>query len=167
VCPEATLLPITVRLTAAPAAHTRNTKVGDDFVRGVSGGERKRVSIAEMALAGAPIAAWDNSTRGLDSQTALEFVRSLRIAADIGGLTSLIAIYQASQAIYDMCDKAIVLYEGKQIYFGPTTEARDYFEGMGWHCPPRQTTGDFLTYENTGSLIYTHMDEKPANLGLA
>ncbi|KIW81857.1 hypothetical protein Z517_04883 [Fonsecaea pedrosoi CBS 271.37] len=126
-------------------SHTRNTKVGDDFVRGVSGGERKRVSIAEMALAGSPIAAWDNSTRGLDSQTALEFVRSLRIAADYVGLTSLIAIYQASQAIYDLCDKAIVLYEGRQIYFGPCDEARAYFEEMGWHCPPRQTTGDFLT----------------------
>lgn len=94
---------------------------------------------------GPPIAAWDNSTRGLDSQTALEFVRSLRIAADIGGLTSLIAIYQASQAIYDLCDKAIVLYEGKQIYFGPADGARAYFENMGWYCPPRQTTGDFLT----------------------
>lgn len=94
---------------------------------------------------GAPIAAWDNATRGLDSQTALEFVRSLRIAADIGGLTSLIAIYQASQAIYDLCDKALVLYEGKQIYFGPADEAREYFELMGWHCPARQTTGDFLT----------------------
>ncbi|RVX67830.1 hypothetical protein B0A52_07758 [Exophiala mesophila] len=126
-------------------SHTRNTKVGDDFVRGVSGGERKRVSIAEMALAGPPIAAWDNSTRGLDSQTALEFVRSLRLSADIGSITSLIAIYQASQAIYDLCDKAIVLYEGRQIYFGPTDEARQYFEDMGWHCPPRQTTGDFLT----------------------
>ncbi|KAK5185792.1 GTPase-activating protein [Exophiala sp. CCFEE 6388] len=126
-------------------SHTKNTKVGDDFVRGVSGGERKRVSIAEMALAGPQIAAWDNSTRGLDSQTALEFVRSLRIAGDVAGLTSLIAIYQASQAIYDLCDKVIVLYEGRQIYFGPTDEARAYFEDMGWHCPARQTTGDFLT----------------------
>lgn len=126
-------------------SHTRNTKVGDDFVRGVSGGERKRVSIAEMMIAGPPLAAWDNSTRGLDSQTALEFVRSLRVAADICGLTSLVAIYQASQAIYDLCDKVIVLYEGRQIYFGPTDEARAYFEEMGWYCPPRQTTGDFLT----------------------
>lgn len=48
-------------------SHTYNTKVGSDFVRGVSGGERKRVSIAEMMLAGSPFAAWDNSTRGLDS----------------------------------------------------------------------------------------------------
>lgn len=41
-------------------SHTYNTKVGDDFVRGVSGGERKRVSIAEMMLAGSPFTAWDN-----------------------------------------------------------------------------------------------------------
>ena len=126
-------------------SHTRNTKVGNDFVRGVSGGERKRVSIAEMALAGSPIAAWDNSTRGLDSATALEFVRSLRVASDIAGMTQAVAIYQASQSIYDIFDKAIVLYEGRQIYFGPTGAARAYFETMGYWCPPRQTTGDFLT----------------------
>lgn len=40
--------------------HTYNTKVGNDFIRGVSGGERKRVSIAEMILAGSPFSAWDN-----------------------------------------------------------------------------------------------------------
>lgn len=44
-------------------SHTVNTRVGNDFVRGVSGGERKRVSIAEAALSGAPLQAWDNSTR--------------------------------------------------------------------------------------------------------
>ncbi|ERF75245.1 hypothetical protein EPUS_00037 [Endocarpon pusillum Z07020] len=125
--------------------HTRNTKVGNDFVRGVSGGERKRVSIAEMALAGSPLAAWDNSTRGLDAATALEFVRSLRVASNIAGFTNAVAIYQASQSIYDLFDKAIVLYEGRQIYFGPADAARAYFESMGWVCPPRQTTGDFLT----------------------
>lgn len=126
-------------------SHTRNTKVGNDFVRGVSGGERKRVSIAEMALAGSPIAAWDNSTRGLDAATALEFVRSLRIASNLAGVTHAVAIYQASQSIYDIFDKAVVLYEGRQIYFGPADAARSYFENMGWLCPPRQTTGDFLT----------------------
>lgn len=59
-------------------SHTYNTKVGNDFIRGVSGGERKRVSIAEMMLAGSPFAAWDNSTRGLDSGQCA-FVISLRI----------------------------------------------------------------------------------------
>ena len=47
----------------------------------------------------------------------------------------MVAIYQASQGIYDLFDKAIVLYEGRQIYFGPADEAREYFEGMGWYCP--------------------------------
>ncbi|KAH6679909.1 multidrug resistance protein CDR1 [Plectosphaerella plurivora] len=126
-------------------SHTYNTKVGNDFIRGVSGGERKRVSIAEMMLAGSPLGAWDNSTRGLDSATALKFVQSLRLAADTGGRSHAVAIYQASQSIYDLFDKATVLYEGRQIYFGPAGDAKAYFERMGWESPQRQTTGDFLT----------------------
>ncbi|GLA74143.1 hypothetical protein AtubIFM55763_005085 [Aspergillus tubingensis] len=134
-----------VALTIFGLSHTYNTKVGDDYIRGVSGGERKRVSIAEMALSGAPVGAWDNSTRGLDSASALEFVKALRVSANLAGTCHAVAIYQASQAIYDVFDKAIVLYEGREIYFGPCDEAREYFENMGWLCPPRQTTGDFLT----------------------
>ncbi|ODA80911.1 hypothetical protein RJ55_03871 [Drechmeria coniospora] len=126
-------------------SHTYNTKVGNDFIRGVSGGERKRVSIAEMVLAGSPFSCWDNSTRGLDSATAFKFVRALRMSSDLGSHTNIVAIYQASQSIYDLFDKAIVLYEGRQIYFGPADQARGYFERQGWLCPPRQTTGDFLT----------------------
>lgn len=126
-------------------SHTYNTKVGNDFIRGVSGGERKRVSIAEMMLSGAPLAAWDNSTRGLDSASALKFVQALRLSSELGRRAHAVAIYQASQAIYDLFDKATVLYEGRQIYFGPAAEARSYFERQGWYCPPRQTTGDFLT----------------------
>ncbi|EKG19794.1 ABC transporter-like protein [Macrophomina phaseolina MS6] len=126
-------------------SHTYNTKVGNDFIRGVSGGERKRVSIAEMAIAGSSIAAWDNSTRGLDSATALEFVKALRTYATIANTSHIAALYQASQAIYELFDKVTVLYEGRQIFFGPTKRAQSYFEEMGWLCPPRQTTADFLT----------------------
>jgi ABC-type multidrug transport system ATPase subunit len=126
-------------------SHTYNTRVGDDFIRGVSGGERKRVSIAEMAVAHAPIAAWDNSTRGLDSATALKFVEALRLSSDITGSCHAVAAYQASQSIYDVFDKVIVLYEGHQIFFGPAAAAKSYFEKQGWDCPARQTTGDFLT----------------------
>jgi ABC-type multidrug transport system ATPase subunit len=126
-------------------SHTYHTKVGNDYVRGVSGGERKRVSIAEMMVAGSPICAWDNSTRGLDSTSALKFVQALRLSSDIGQHAHAVAMYQASQAIYDVFDKATVLYEGRQIYFGPAHAAKAFFERQGWYCPPRQTTGDFLT----------------------
>ncbi|KAF9000471.1 ABC transporter CDR4 [Cyathus striatus] len=125
--------------------HTLNTQVGDDFIRGVSGGERKRVSIAEVALSGSPLQCWDNSTRGLDSATALEFVKSVRMSSRYAGATAVVALYQASQNIYDVFDKVVVLYEGQQIYFGSARKARDYFVNMGFYQPPRQTTADFLT----------------------
>ncbi|KAF9766424.1 hypothetical protein IL306_001186 [Fusarium sp. DS 682] len=126
-------------------SNTLNTKVGDDFVRGVSGGERKRVSIAEAVLNQSAIQCWDNSTRGLDSATALEFVRKLRLGTKLGGASAVVAMYQASQAAYDEFDKVLLLYEGRQIFFGPTSEATRYFTDMGFECPPRQTTADFLT----------------------
>lgn len=126
-------------------SHTMNTRVGNDFVRGVSGGERKRVTIAEAILSGAPLAAWDNSTRGLDSANAIEFCKTVRIGTELGGAAAMVAIYQAPQSAYDIFDKAIVLYEGRQIYFGKTTEARGYFERLGFECPSRQTDADFLT----------------------
>ncbi|KAB8232014.1 pleiotropic drug resistance family ABC transporter [Aspergillus alliaceus] len=126
-------------------SHTVNTLVGNDFIRGVSGGERKRVSIAETTLCGSPLQCWDNSTRGLDSSTALEFVKNIRLSTEYTGSTAIVAIYQASQAIYDVFDKVIVLYEGRQIYFGSARDAKRFFMDMGFDCPERQTTGDFLT----------------------
>ncbi|KAL4729018.1 Multidrug resistance protein [Fusarium chlamydosporum] len=126
-------------------SHTKNTRVGDDFVRGVSGGERKRVTIAEAALSYSPLQCWDNSTRGLDSANALEFCRTLRTQADVMGCTSAVAIYQASQDAYEVFDKVLVLYQGRQIFFGRTGEAKAYFEGLGFVCPEQQTTADFLT----------------------
>lgn len=125
--------------------HTVNTRVGNEYVRGVSGGERKRVSIAEATLANAPLQCWDNSTRGLDSANAVEFCKTLRQQSELFGQTCAVSIYQASQSAYDLFDKAIVLYEGRQIFFGPADAARDYFVNMGFECPARQTSPDFLT----------------------
>ncbi|KAB8201683.1 ABC-2 type transporter-domain-containing protein [Aspergillus parasiticus] len=126
-------------------SHTKNTRVGDDFIRGVSGGERKRVSIAEAILSYSPWQCWDNSTRGLDSANAVSFCRTLRLQSETFGSSVCVAIYQAPQEAYDLFDKVIVLYEGRQIFFGKTSEAKAYFEGLGFECPAQQTTPDFLT----------------------
>lgn len=134
-----------VVMAAYGLSHTVNTKVGNEFIRGVSGGERKRISIAETSLSGSPLQCWDNSTRGLDSSTALEFVKTLRLSTKYAGSTAVVAIYQASQSIYDIFDKAVVLYEGRQIYFGRADDAKRFFVEMGFYCPDRQTTADFLT----------------------
>ncbi|CAI7589433.1 hypothetical protein PCG10_001645 [Penicillium crustosum] len=126
-------------------SHTATTMVGNDFIRGVSGGERKRVSIAEVSLSDAALQCWDNSTRGLDSANAVEFCRTLRTATELLESTVLVSLYQAPQEAYDLFDKVTVLYEGRQVFFGNTSEGRAYFEELGFECPERQTTPDFLT----------------------
>ncbi|GAA6016702.1 hypothetical protein JCM11491_000212 [Sporobolomyces phaffii] len=124
--------------------HTYNTKVGNDYVRGVSGGERKRVSIAELLTTGCKIGCHDNSTRGLDASTALEYARALRIATDVANLTTVLSIYQAGEQLYQLFDKVSVIYDGRMVYFGPMGQAVEYFKEMGFEPQPRQTSADFL-----------------------
>lgn len=85
-----------------------------------------------------------SSTRGLDASTALEFVRALRIATDVARLSTIVSIYQASESLYNLFDKACVIYEGRMIFYGRTDEARQYFVNMGYQPANRQTTADFL-----------------------
>ncbi|KAI1823480.1 ABC-2 type transporter [Xylaria intraflava] len=136
---------ITTLLKMFNIEHTRHTVVGDALVRGVSGGERKRVSIAEMMITNACVLSWDNSTRGLDASTALDFVKSLRIQTNLYKTSTFVSLYQASENIYKQFDKVLVIDSGKQVYFGPATEARSYFEGLGFRPRPRQTTPDYVT----------------------
>ncbi|TBU62153.1 ABC-transporter [Dichomitus squalens] len=126
-------------------SHTANTYVGDEFVRGVSGGERKRVSIAEMMATRAHVLCFDNSTRGLDASTALDFVKAMRVMTDILGQTTFATLYQAGEGIYELFDKVIVLNKGRQVYCGPSSQARAYFESLGFKSLPRQSTADYLT----------------------
>ncbi|KAL3420743.1 ABC drug exporter [Phlyctema vagabunda] len=126
-------------------SHTRHTLVGDAFIRGVSGGERKRVSIAETLATKASVTCWDSSTRGLDASTALDYANSLRVMTDISNRTTLVSLYQAGEGIYKLMDKVLVIEGGRMIYQGRADEAKAYFENLGYYCPDRQTTADFVT----------------------
>lgn len=107
-------------------SHTRDTKVGSAYERGVSGGERKRVSIAEMMATRACICSFDGPTRGLDASTALDYAKAVRILTDVHQMATFVSLYQAGEGIYEQFDKVLVIDEGRQVYFGPTSEARQY-----------------------------------------
>ncbi|KAI4934422.1 hypothetical protein J4E85_002278 [Alternaria conjuncta] len=126
-------------------SHTEDTKVGDAFVRGVSGGERKRVSIIETLANRASVACWDNSTRGLDASTALEYTRALRCLTDAMGIATIVTLYQAGNGIYDLFDKVLVLDEGKQVFYGTREQARPFMEEQGFVCSEGANVADFLT----------------------
>ncbi|KAJ5949763.1 hypothetical protein N7454_001347 [Penicillium verhagenii] len=125
--------------------HTKKTLVGNEFIRGVSGGERKRVSLAELLAGQSPVQMWDNPTRGLDSKAAVEFSRMLRREADENDKTIIATTYQAGNGIFDQFDKVLVLAEGRVTYYGPRGLARAYFEDLGFLFPKGANVADYLT----------------------
>lgn len=126
-------------------SHTSDTMVGNEFVRGVSGGERKRVSIIETLATRGSVYCWDNSTRGLDASTALGYTKAIRAMTDVLGLASIVTLYQAGNGIYDLFDKVLVLDDGKEVYYGPMKEAQPYMENLGFVCREGSNVADYLT----------------------
>jgi ABC-type multidrug transport system ATPase subunit len=98
-----------------------------------------------MMITGGAVCSHDNSTRGLDASTALDYAKSLRIITNIYKTTTFVSLYQASESIYSQFDKVMVIDQGRQVFLGPAKEARSYFESLGFLPKPRQTTPDYLT----------------------
>jgi ATP-binding cassette subfamily G (WHITE) protein 2 (PDR) len=121
------------------------TQIGNDFIPGISGGERKRTSIAEILVGNSALQCWDNPTRGLDSENALQFIKALSSRTRSDGSVALVSLYQTSEDMFNMFDKVIVLHEGHEIFFGPTAEAKPYFARLGFQCEARTPTPEFLT----------------------
>nr|AAL91498.1 ABC transporter AbcG13 [Dictyostelium discoideum] len=125
--------------------HQADTIVGNEFIRGLSGGERKRLTITEAMVSSASITCYDCSTRGLDAASALDYAKSIRIMSDTLDKTTIASFYQASDSIYNLFDNVAVIEKGRLIYFGPGNKAKQYFIDLGFDCEPRKSTPDFLT----------------------
>jgi ATP-binding cassette subfamily G (WHITE) protein 2 (SNQ2) len=121
------------------------TRVGNSQLRGVSGGEKKRVSISEVLASRSLVTMWDSATRGLDSSSAVQYVKALRALTNLTKGSTLVTLYQASDSLWDLFDKVLLIDAGKLVYFGPTEDAIKYFEEtIGFERQPRQTATDYL-----------------------
>lgn len=109
----------------------RDSMIGGPLLRGVSGGERKRVSIGQELLVNPSLLLLDEPTSGLDSTTAQRIVATLRGLA-LGGRTVVTTIHQPSTRLYQMFDKVLVLLDGTPIYSGRANQAMDYFGSIGY-----------------------------------
>ncbi|KAL8276792.1 hypothetical protein RQP46_010797 [Phenoliferia psychrophenolica] len=132
-------------LRALELSHVATTKVGDAYVRGVSGGQKKRVTIAECLSARAAVQCWDNATRGLDANTALAYAQVMRDLANVSNTAIVVSLYQAGNRIYSCFDKVTVIAEGELLYYGPRAEAQAYFEDLGFEYSPGANVADYLT----------------------
>ncbi|XP_030484841.2 ABC transporter G family member 22 isoform X1 [Cannabis sativa] len=111
----------------------QDTMIGGSFVRGVSGGERKRVCIGNEIIINPSLLFLDEPTSGLDSTTALRIVQMLQDIAE-AGKTVVTTIHQPSSRLFHKFDKLILLGKGSLLYFGKASEAMDYFSSIG--CSP-------------------------------
>lgn len=109
----------------------RNSMVGGALLRGVSGGERKRVSIGQEMLVNPSLLLLDEPTSGLDSTTAQRIVATLKGLAR-GGRTVVTTIHQPSSRLYRMFDKVVVLSDGCPIYSGCGGRVIEYFGSIGY-----------------------------------
>ncbi|EEF35084.1 ATP-binding cassette transporter, putative [Ricinus communis] len=121
-----------------------DTLVGDEMLRGISGGQRKRVTTGEMLVGPARALFMDEISTGLDSSTTYQIVNSLKQTIHILDGTAVISLLQPAPETYDLFDDIILLSDGQIVYQGPREHVLEFFEYMGFKCPERKGVADFL-----------------------
>ncbi|CAI5722770.1 unnamed protein product [Peronospora destructor] len=122
----------------------QDTIIGSDMLRGVSGGERKRVTIGEMEFGMKYVTLMDEISTGLDSAATFHIIMTQRSIAKYLHKTVVIALLQPAPEVFNLFDNVMVLSQGEIIYHGPRDQAVPYFKRLGFQCPARRDTADFL-----------------------
>ncbi|KAF5949715.1 hypothetical protein HYC85_011708 [Camellia sinensis] len=133
--------------------------IGGPFLRGISGGERKRVSIGQEMLINPSLLFLDEPTSGLDSTTAQRIVSTLWELANNGGRTVVMTIHQPSSRLFYMFHKVLLLSEGNPLYFGKGEEAMDYFSSIGYEPSVAMNPSDFLLDLANGIASYDSQED--------
>ncbi|XP_050206229.1 pleiotropic drug resistance protein 2-like [Mercurialis annua] len=118
--------------------------VGDDMRRGISGGQKKRVTTGEMLVGPAKAFFMDEISTGLDSSTTFQIIKFMRQMVHIMDVTMVISLLQPAPETFDLFDDVILLSEGQIAYQGPRDKILDFFEYVGFRCPERKGIADFL-----------------------
>ncbi|KAJ0976465.1 hypothetical protein J5N97_018430 [Dioscorea zingiberensis] len=118
--------------------------VGDAMRRGISGGQKKRLTTGEMIVGPAKALFMDDISTGLDSSTTYQIVKCLQQMAHIMEVTMVISLLQPAPETYELFDDIILMAEGQIAYHGPRCEILSFFEECGFKCPERKGEADFL-----------------------
>ncbi|KAJ3217270.1 ATP-binding cassette sub- G member 1 [Dinochytrium kinnereticum] len=131
-----------------------DTVIGDFHIKGVSGGERKRCAMAMVGthlllqemVTNPKVLFLDEPTSGLDTFTAFSVIHTLRDLAHRRNQTYIATIHQPSSQVFRLFDDLLLLSDGRVMYYGPTSEAVNYFASHSYRCPIRSNPADFFFY---------------------
>ncbi|KAL6132840.1 hypothetical protein ACLB2K_065079 [Fragaria x ananassa] len=121
-----------------------DTLVGDAMLRGISGGQKKRLTTAEMIIGPTKALFMDEITNGLDSSTAFQIVACLQQLVHITDSTLLVSLLQPAPEAFELFDDLILMSEGKIVYQGPRDHVLEVFEDCGFKCPEGKGVADFI-----------------------
>ncbi|KAM7334898.1 hypothetical protein ACRRTK_005375 [Alexandromys fortis] len=139
-----------------------DSKVGTQFIRGVSGGERKRTSIGMELITDPSILFLDEPTTGLDSSTANAVLLLLKRMSK-HGRTIIFSIHQPRYSIFKLFDSLTLLASGKLMFHGPAQAALEYFASAGYQCEPYNNPADFFldVINGDSSAVVLNREEEP------
>ncbi|OWZ23400.1 Pleiotropic drug resistance protein transporter [Phytophthora megakarya] len=122
----------------------QDTIVGDALMRGISGGEKKRVTTGEMEFGMKYVRLMDEISTGLDSAATFDIIKTQRSVARTVNKTVVIALLQPAPEVVALFDDILILNAGEVIYHGPIKEVVAYFSGLGFECPIGRDVADYL-----------------------
>ncbi|RKO89550.1 P-loop containing nucleoside triphosphate hydrolase protein [Blyttiomyces helicus] len=122
----------------------RDTWIGNAEHKGISGGERKRVSIGIELVTAPRILFLDEPTSGLDAFTAFNIIDELKKLAVKQNMLIIMTIHQPRTDILELFDRSILLSTGKTMWFGSTADALDHFGSLGYPLPPKTNPSDYF-----------------------
>jgi ABC-type multidrug transport system ATPase subunit len=140
----------------------KDTYVGDTNVRGVSGGQRRRVTVGEMCMERTPVLCGDEVSTGLDAASTYTTVELLLHFSRNSGMTRVLSLLQPSPETVSLFDHVILLGQGRVVYAGPIEMVEDYFANLGYLTPEFMDVADFLQQVSTddGKQFYHPTDEQ-------
>ncbi|PNY08471.1 pleiotropic drug resistance protein 3-like, partial [Trifolium pratense] len=121
-----------------------DTLVGDALDRGISGGQKKRLTTGEMIVGPIKALFMDEISTGLDSSTTFQIVTCLQQLVHITDATAVLSLLQPAPETFELFDDLILMAEGKIVYHGPCSQAIQFFRDCGFWCPERKGVADFL-----------------------
>ncbi|XP_071718388.1 ABC transporter G family member 29-like [Rutidosis leptorrhynchoides] len=122
----------------------RDTVVGNQMIRGISGGQKKRLTTGEMIVGPTKALFMDEISSGLDTSTTFQIVKCLQDITHLTRATVFMSLLQPSPETFNLFDDIILLSQGQIIYQGPREHITEFFESLGFTCPERKGIADFL-----------------------